>query len=249
MKTNEKGDFNSSTSDVRMLFKSIKSFEFITCLVLASNILFLTVQLQQRNIDVVKSLKQINLLKAQLKELRDSVDKIHGDYYDQALELAKNVKVNEKFPRICNVQTTRENYPVANGRDYYRVKLTIPLLDHLIEQMEFRFPSEICNLYNGFYIIPSIFFKCSKEFDWRAEFMKFVSAYRDDMPDYRTIHAELRLWETSWKKGFEKVQYSSVADTLRNCNEIAFPNIFTALKILAVLPVTTCECERIRKLG
>ena len=61
--------------------------------------------------------------------------------------------------------------------------------------------------------------------------MKFVSAYEDDMPDYRTIHAELGLWETSWKKGFEKVQYSSVADTLRNC-------------ILAVLPVTTCECER-----
>ena len=248
MKTNENGDFNSSTSDARMLFKSIKSFEFIACLVLASNILHhtlsLTVQLQQRNIDVVKSLKQINLLKAQLKELRDSVDKIHDDYYDQALELAKNVKVKEKFPRICSVQTTRENYPVANGRDYYRVKLTIPLLDHLIEQMEFRFPSEMCNLYNGFYIIPSIFLKCSKEFDWKAEFMKFVSAYEDDMPDYRTIHAELELWETSWKKGFEKVQYSSVADTLRNCNEIAFPHIFTALKILAVLPVTTCECER-----
>ena len=77
----------------------------------------MTVQLQQRNIDVVISLKQINLLKAQLKELRDSVDKIDGDYYDQALELAKNVKVKEKLPRICNVQTTRENYPVANGRD------------------------------------------------------------------------------------------------------------------------------------
>ena len=245
MKTNENGDFNSSTSDARMLFKSIKSFEFIACLVLASNILHhtlsLTVQLQQRNIDVVKSLKQINLLKAQLKELRDSVDKIHDDYYDQALELAKNVKVKEKFAGICSVQTTRENYPVANGRDYYRVKLTIPLLDHLIEQMEFRFPSEMCNLYNGFYIIPSIFLKCSKEFDWKAEFMKFVSAYEDDMPDYRTIHAELGLWETSWKKGFEKVQYSSVADTLRNCNEIAFPNIFTALKSQRV---TTCECER-----
>ena len=137
-----------------------------------------------------------------------------------------------------------ENYPVTNGRDYYRVKFTIPLLDHLIEQMEFQFPSEMCNLYNRFYIIPSMFLKCNKEFDWKAEFIKFVSAYKDDMLDYQTIHAELGLWETSWKKGFEKVQYCSVADTLRNCDEIAFPNIFTALKILSVLPVTTCECER-----
>jgi hypothetical protein len=48
---------------------------------------------------------------------------------------------------------------VHTARNYYRVKLTIPLLDHLIEQMEFRFPSETCNLYNGFYII-GIFLNC-----------------------------------------------------------------------------------------
>ena len=64
------------------------------------------------------------------------------------------------------------------------------------------------------------------------------------MPNYRAIHAELGLWETSCRKGFEEIAYDSVADTLRNCNEIAFPNIFTAWKISAVAPVTTCEWER-----
>ena len=101
----------------------------------------------------------------------------------------------------------------------------------------------MCNLYNGFYIIPGIFLMC-KNVDWKTEFMKFVSAYKDDMPNYRSMHAELGLWETNWKQGFEQVTYDSVADTLRNCNKLAFPNIFTALKILAVVPVTTCECER-----
>jgi hypothetical protein len=74
--------------------------------------------------------------------------------------------------------------------------------------------------------------------------MKFMEAYKDDMPNYRTIHAELDLWETSWKKGFEKLEYDNIAETLKNCDELAFPNIFVALKILAVVPVTTCECER-----
>ena len=74
--------------------------------------------------------------------------------------------------------------------------------------------------------------------------MKFVEAYREDMPNYHAVHAELGLWETSWRKGFEEIVHETVADTLRNCNELAFPNIFTALKIMAVLPVTTCECER-----
>ena len=64
------------------------------------------------------------------------------------------------------------------------------------------------------------------------------------MPNYRAIYAKLGLWEASWKKGFKHVAYDSVADTLRNCNELAFPNIFTVLKILAVVPVTTCECEQ-----
>ncbi|CAB4020692.1 Hypothetical predicted protein [Paramuricea clavata] len=102
-------------------------------------------------------------------------------------ELANRVKVKEKFPRICTVQTTCENYPVTTGHDYYRVKLTIPLLDHLIEQIEFQFPSEMCNLYNGFYVIPGIFLMC-KNVDSKTEFINFVSPYKDDMPNYQSMH-------------------------------------------------------------
>lgn len=74
--------------------------------------------------------------------------------------------------------------------------------------------------------------------------MKFVTVYMDDMPNFRAVHAELDLWETSWKKGYEKIHYDNIADTIKNCCELSFPNIFAALKILAVIPVTTCECER-----
>jgi hypothetical protein len=247
MKLNENDDFKNLTSDAAMYYKSIKSFEFIAPLAITSNVLYhtlsLTLEVQQRKIDIVQSLKQINLLKACMKNLHDSVNEIHEKYYNEVLELANSVKVKEKFPQICMVQTTCENYPVATGRDYYRVKLTIPLLDHLIAQIEFRFPSEMCNLYNGFYIISGIFLMC-KDIDWKTEFMKFVSAYKDYMPNYRSMYAELGLWETNWKQGFKQVTYDSVADTLGNCNELAFPNIFNTLKILTVVPVTTCECER-----
>ena len=249
MTANKDGDFNSSTSDAKIYLKAVKSFEFIISLVITSNILHhtysLTVELQRRKIDILESIKQINLLKARLNELRESVDHFHDRYYDEGLELCRsvNVKEVEQLARLCKTQTMRANYPVSTTRDYYRVKLTIPLLDYLIDQIEFRFPSEMCDLYRGFYVIPGVFLNC-KDLDWKTEFMKFVEAYREDMPNYRAIHAELGLWETSWRKGFEEIVHDSVADTLRNCNELAFPNIFTALKILAVVPVTTCECER-----
>jgi hypothetical protein len=53
-----------------------------------------------------------------------------------------------------------DNYSVSSACDLHRVKLTIPLLDHIIEELEHRFPSEMCDLYNGFYIIPSKFLHC-----------------------------------------------------------------------------------------
>ena len=82
MKENENRDFNHSSSDATSFFRSIKSFEFIVCLVITANLLHhtlaLTVQLQQRKIDIAESLKQINLLKAQLRNLRKTVDQIHN---------------------------------------------------------------------------------------------------------------------------------------------------------------------------
>ena len=55
-----------------------------------------------------------------MKNLRESADKIHDNYYDEALQLAENVKVKEKIPRLCSVQIACDKYPVSTARDYYR---------------------------------------------------------------------------------------------------------------------------------
>ena len=55
----------------------------------------MTVQLQQRKIDIAESMKQINLLKAQLRNLRKTIDQIHNKYYDQVLQLAASVGVKK----------------------------------------------------------------------------------------------------------------------------------------------------------
>ena len=216
----DQNEFKTSTSDAQSHFRQVEKFEFIVALVITQNILdhtlALTVQLQQKKIDIAKSIKQINLLKDQLARLRSSVDKYHDLYYDKALELAKKVKLEDSptIPRMCNVQTNRDNYPAGTAREYYRLKLTIPLLDHVIGEIDF--PSEMSNLYNGFYVIPNNFLHC-KGVNWKTEFMKFMSAYKEDMPNFRTIHAELDLWETNWKNGFENAKYDNIADTLQNC--------------------------------
>ena len=53
------------------------------------------------------------------------------------------------------------------------------------------------------------------------------------------------LWETFWSsKRDMKNLPDRVSDTLKQADPPIFPDIFTMLKILAVLPVTTCSCER-----
>lgn len=91
---------------------------------------------------------------------------------------------------MCQAQTKRYNHFATASRDYYRLIITIPLLDHLIAETDYRFISEMCNLLNGFYIIPRNRLHC-KDVNWKTGFMTFVFAYRDDMPSLRAVQAEL----------------------------------------------------------
>ena len=49
-------------------------------------------------------MKQINLLKAPLKELHESVDLFHDKYYDEGLGLCRLVNVEvEQLTRLCKM--------------------------------------------------------------------------------------------------------------------------------------------------
>ena len=50
-------------------------------------------------------------------------------------------------------------------KDYFRVALTIPLLDHVSSDLEYRFPGNKLKQYRGLYIIPSVILNESS--DWK----------------------------------------------------------------------------------
>ena len=73
--------------------------------------------------------------------------------------------------------------------------------------------------------------------------MKCSNVYEDDLPNPLGLDCELELWKAYWV-GFEGTHPSSVASTLKAISFDSFANIKIALRILATLPVTSCECER-----
>ena len=51
------------------------------------------------------------------------------------------------------------------------------------------------------------------------------------------------MWEEYWLQA-DGVPPATLADLLPRIDKLAFPNIFTAMQILATLPLATCTCER-----
>ena len=77
----------------------------------------------------------------------------------------------------------------------------------------------------------------------KENFPEFYSQYSRDLPDLSTVTYEVDYWESLWKEKLPGFLPSTIADTLKQTNPVAFPNIFTLLAILTVSPVTTCACE------
>ena len=61
------------------------------------------------------------------------------------------------------------------------------------------------------------------------------------------ILAELDFWERYWTKEFKGNLPTAASDTLDALNELntySYPTVFEALKIIGVVPSTSCSCER-----
>ena len=160
-------------------------------------------------------------------------------------ELAEKVDISEANmtkPHTCSGQIYRSNQLVQNTKKYFRVSLTIPLLDHVSADLEYRFPDDELTQYRGLYIIPDVMLNESS--DWKKEFMVCASYYYEGFPNFNSLDAELDLWFSFWDCAkFKNNLPDSVSVALKRADSLAFPNIHLALKLLGTLPITTCECE------
>ena len=94
----------------------------------------------------------------------------------------------------------------------------------------------------GFSMIPAYLIKLNA---WKAEYMIFFQTYENDMPSINPIAPELHLWETFWKN-FTGDLPKTINETLKIVHPMqeTFPNMYCSLRLLATIPVTSCECER-----
>ena len=71
--------------------------------------------------------------------VRVNIDKYHDEWYSEACKLAQKINVSESVPRTCARQTTRENFPAESPSHYYKLFLSIPLIDTVLSELKRRF--------------------------------------------------------------------------------------------------------------
>ena len=118
-------------------------FSFIVALVATQRVLAyikgLSVKLQGPYVDVACADCEIKTVKTTLHGVRSNVKSFHAHIYAQASRIAQSVDTEESTPCLASWQHHGQNIPARNCTEYYCLNLTIPLLHHLITELNTRF--------------------------------------------------------------------------------------------------------------
>ena len=103
-------------------------------------------------------------------------------------------------------------YDTISG--YFKVTLTLPIVDHLFNELENRVNVESMIVYNGLCAIPAYLVKqYFRSCPSKEKYLIFLNFYKSNLPHFSSIHAELELWKEFWKEKTELP--STISDTLK----------------------------------
>ncbi|XP_066029066.1 52 kDa repressor of the inhibitor of the protein kinase-like [Pocillopora verrucosa] len=162
----------------------------------------------------------------------------------EAVTIARQVAVQPEMPRIAQRQMHRNNAPAATPEGYFKINLTRVFLDHVLQQLNTRFQDDVFVCYKGISIIPSVLLATDPA--WKANVLEFCNHFRQDIPNYAGLQAELLLWERLWKGRDNRgdIIPDSLEATLKDIDKDAYVNIYSMLKVLITIPISSASCER-----
>ncbi len=224
------------------LVAKLTSPDFIVALQVASQLLGYTKQLsillQGEQMDIIKTYKNIEIVKAQFNDIRNNVDAEYNPIWEKCEEMSREAGIELTAPRVCGRQEHRTNVRTESAKDHYRVNLFIPFLDHIITALEKRFSQIHQYAVKALLLIPSNL----QQMD--AETMQEIKQYYGAvMPDPAMFEHEMKLWKKHWELSPQQPP-DSLPEALKSCDSKLYPNIYVCLYRLLVIPVTSSSAER-----
>ncbi|XP_076658585.1 52 kDa repressor of the inhibitor of the protein kinase-like [Halictus rubicundus] len=239
---------NKTANDAHCLLQTLRSSDFIISSICLSDVLGTTVSLsrilQSNSIDLKKATDAINDTLSVLQNKRENVDVIYRQLFEEAKEVAEQLDVEIKCPRIVSKQIHRaNNQPAQSAEEYFRRAIYIPLLDSIISDLQDRLSPDVLNLFQLSVFMPKS--ECSNEdIETVKQLATDYTLLLDNTP-FSVIVNEYRLWMVKWQ-AWQRSQDipQSISDLILNCDIDMYPNIRKFLCIMATLPVSVATAER-----
>ena len=239
-----------SITDARGLLLVITTTDFLCALVVTNSCLkyvqALTANLQAESRDIVDAVREIETVTATIQDVRDNVQTHHSKWFLTIENMCSTVGTVPSLPRRCGRQTHRSNMPAETPSQYYCRTISIPLLDHLLSEMNSRFGKHQQTALLGLSIVPSVLVTLPPE-ECSCKVKQLAELYENDLPSPECIESEVHSWQIKWQKQLKEHGEASLPSspilTIRQVSSM-FPNINALVRILCTLPVTTCSAER-----
>ena len=230
-------EFTSDTVKKASSFlDGITEFQFIATLIIAKHILsttqILSKSLQYRNAqDIVRRWNHVKITHKRVKEIRQDIDKHHATWFSESTVMAEKVGEEPRIPRRCARQIQRNNVPATTPSGYYKLAISIPMLDHLESEINSRFTELQSTAAKGMSIVPATLCVTTtaasvKELDKNID--RLVTNYMADLEDDRDLlKEEIHQWKIEWQDAAEKGRPNTAASAL---NSLQYNSGFSSVR-------------------
>ena len=235
-----------TSSQAANLLNAVTQGAFLVGLVIAqrlSGVLRpLAAALQERGMDLMRCLELVDAVVKVLEDMRVNSDREFATLMSEAVSMAAKINADISKPRL----PTRSVHRGTAGKDlsvedYFRVNVFLPAIDAVLTNTRDRFGAHQRKAFLLSQLLPKNVVHVTWE-QLEPAFVQYASLVGDCTEQLR---AELRVWTAMWENMPDTGAPTTAIGALNECSQRTFPAIYRLLQVLAVLPVTTAEAERL----
>ena len=233
-----------TSSKATMLLKALADTGFLVGLAVAKELAGilrpLSLALQERGGDLTKAMELVTDVKTVLSDMRGD-ESSFSSLMAQVVSMAEKLDVELKKPRMPAISRHRSN----TGRNldttaYYRVSVYNQAIDNIATDIDSRFSAHQKQAAGLQKLLPTNVTSAKWE-DIQPVYQRYKSLLPDSCDSQAA--AEFRVWAALCRR--RELSSPTAISALNECPTDMFPIIHGLLKVLAVLPVSTAEPERV----
>ncbi|XP_061596186.1 uncharacterized protein si:dkey-250d21.1 [Cololabis saira] len=183
--------------------------------------------------DILCEVEKIPSIIETLDKMLGNVSALHSTWFEHAFQLATKVAPEQ----VC---FSEEANSYDSPEIYYRENLSVPLLRSLIDEMKYCFSDNHLKALSVLTLLPS----CNPQSMLSESQDNPFSIYLTDLPDPEAAEQEINTWAAVWSEKYQDVAPpTSIAETLVHPESKSHPAVSLLLRLVAVLPSVSMECD------